>query len=293
MRSSLIKLFIILVFTHSCYAVDFKGSLGEGKHTRYVPPISNPLFNETPFITTELRPIILINKIPDDFVTNGGTIKIVAAEIRVALNDRWGIIATKDGYADIDFDSVLPDETGSANISLGLKYAVFSDPTSGSIFTVGLEYEPPIGTLETGGIDLQGQGDGFIDTFASGATTVGRWGIQGNAGYNKALDSKHDSSLLHLSAHVDYQVNDWFFPTVELNVFNTKSAGERLPFDFEGIDLVNFGSSDAAGSVVTLAVGGRFIFSDNITFGFAYEAPVSNREDIMDHRYYVDMVLHF
>ena len=35
---------------------DFKGSLGEGRHTRYVPPLVNPLFNETPYITTGLRP---------------------------------------------------------------------------------------------------------------------------------------------------------------------------------------------------------------------------------------------
>ncbi|MBL4682932.1 MAG: transporter [Pseudomonadales bacterium] len=294
MKNIVIKLSLVLLFAaQSALAVDFHGSLGEGKHTRYIPPISNPLFNETPFITTELRPIILINEIPDDFVTTGGTIKIIAAEIRVALSDRLGFIASKDGYADIDFDAVLPDETGSANISLGLKYAIFSDPSTGSIFTVGLEYEAPIGTLETGGIDLQGQGDGFIDTFISGATTVGRWGIQGNAGYNKALDDEHDSSLLHLSGHVNYMVNDWFFPTLELNVFTTRAAGERLPFDFEGIDLVNFGSSNANGTVTTMAVGARFIFNDNMMFGVAYEAPVSNRKDIMDHRFYFDMVWHF
>lgn len=27
---------------------DYKGSLGEGKHERYVPPVSNPFLNETP-----------------------------------------------------------------------------------------------------------------------------------------------------------------------------------------------------------------------------------------------------
>jgi len=38
----------------SAFNWDFKGSLGEGKHGHYVPPVSNPFLNETPFITTDL-----------------------------------------------------------------------------------------------------------------------------------------------------------------------------------------------------------------------------------------------
>ena len=90
----------------------------EGRHWRYVAPLSNPLFNETPYITTELRPIYFHQTIPDDFLTQGGDIDVVAIQARLALTDRLGIIASKDGYADIDFDSVLPDEDGFANISV-------------------------------------------------------------------------------------------------------------------------------------------------------------------------------
>jgi hypothetical protein len=43
--------------------LNFKGSLGENGFKHYVPPVSNPLFNETPFITTEVRPIWLHNDI--------------------------------------------------------------------------------------------------------------------------------------------------------------------------------------------------------------------------------------
>jgi hypothetical protein len=160
------KLWVLGLITSAAFAacpalaVDFKGSLAEGKHSRYIPSVSNPLFNESPYITTEIRPILLHNKIPDDFVTGGGDIQIIAAEIRVAINDRWGFIATKDGYVDIDFAGVLPDESGAANVSLGLKYAVHSNPEANSLFTVGIEYEIPVGTLETAGIELQGGGDG-------------------------------------------------------------------------------------------------------------------------------------
>ena len=91
------------------FKFDFKGSLGPGRHTRYVPPLANPLLNETPYITTEARPLILYNDIPDSFLTGGGTIVIGAVEVRIALTERLGFIASKDGYADLDFDAVLPD----------------------------------------------------------------------------------------------------------------------------------------------------------------------------------------
>ena len=172
--SKLILVFIFVLVAPVAGAVTFEGSLGEGKHTRYIPSVSNPLFNESPYITTELRPILLRNEIPADFVTAGGTIDIAALEIRVALNDRWGIIASKDGYVDMKFDAVLPDEHGAANVSLGVKYAAYSNPKTNRIVSVGVEYEGPVGHLQTGRIDLQGAGDGFIDYFVTGAMVVGK-----------------------------------------------------------------------------------------------------------------------
>ena len=65
--------------------VRFEGSLGDGGFTRYVPPVTNPIFNETPLITTEIRPIYFHQKIPGDFVTGGGNIDVVAAQVRAAI----------------------------------------------------------------------------------------------------------------------------------------------------------------------------------------------------------------
>lgn len=269
--------------------LDFEGSLGDGRHSRYVPPLSNPLLNETPYITTELRPIYLYNRIPGDFLTQGGRIRIVAAELRVALTERLGFIASKDGYADLEFDAVLPDETGFVNISAGLKYALISRPEDETILTVGAEYEPPTGNVKTGGISLQGDGDGILDLFVTGATTFGKLGLQGSVGANLALDGDHDSSQLHYSLHADYEALPRFFPLVELNGFTTIDDGDRTAADFEGIDLVNFGSTDS-GTVITGAVGARYRFTDNIQMGLGYETPLTDREDIMDWRVYVDLV---
>src|SRR3546814_8694401 len=116
-------------------SLDLNGSLGEGRHSRYVPPLTNPVFNETPYITTEARAIYLYNRLPNDFVTGGGYVNLVALQLRLALTERLGFIATKDGYADAHFDEALDDEDGFSNIAFGFKYAILSDPESESLLT--------------------------------------------------------------------------------------------------------------------------------------------------------------
>ena len=48
-----------------------KGSLGEGEHRHYVPPVSNPFLNETPFITTEVRLLYIYYNFPNNILTSG------------------------------------------------------------------------------------------------------------------------------------------------------------------------------------------------------------------------------
>jgi hypothetical protein len=298
-----IKKFLLacLIFTTSiaspAWAFDFEfdhhGSLGEGKFKRYVPPLSQPYLNESPYITTELRMVYIRNQIPGDFVTKGGDISIYAAEIRVALTERLGFIATKDGYTDIHFDSVLPDTDGFENISFGFKYAVFARPETEDIVTVGIEYEPPTGSLSTAGINLQGGGDGFLDYFLTAAHAHNKWGFQGNIGYEQALDSDFNSSILHWHGHVDYELLKNFFPLIEVNGLNALDDGNRTQIaDFEGNDAVNFGSTSSK-LVVTGNFGARYKFSNHVQVGLGYEVPLTKKKDLIDWRTTMDLVLHF
>ena len=230
---------------------------------------------------------------PGDFLSRGGDIMVVAAELRVALTERLGFIASKDGYAEADFDQTLADETGFANISVGLKYAVINRPADETILTIGLEYEPPTGNLETSNISLQGKGDGLLDLLLTGARAVGSWGFQGSLGLNMAIDDAHDSSQFHYSGHVDYQLTQRLFPLIEVNGFTTVDNGKRTPgVNFEGLDVLNFGSTQS-GTVVTAAIGARYHLNDYLIVGAGYETPVTDREDIIDWRAYVDLVIHF
>ncbi len=301
-----VSFLLCLLCSSNALAFDFNfhGSMTENGPQHYSPPVSNPLFNETPYITTELRPIYAYHDIADSFLTGGGTIQVVAMEARVALNDRLGIIATKDGYFNFDFDGVLQDEDGFANISLGVKYALINNPAENRIVTVGLEYEPPSGNLITGipGVPtkfrMQGTADGFLDMFVAAAETWGKLGLEGNVGLNLAMDPQANSSMIHLSAHADYEVIPDLFPMVEVNMFSTVSDGARNPFNFEGLDIVNFGSGVSSGStgpgtVATLAVGGRYKIMDHLIFGTAYELPVSSKEDLFGWRVTSDLVIYY
>lgn len=259
---------------------------------RYIPSVSNPLFNESPLIKTEIRPIYIHHKIPDEFLTGGGNIDVGAVQARLAVTDRLAIIATKDGYADIHFAGVLPDEHGFANIAAGLKYALILNEESGTVVTAGLRYEAPIGSLKTAGISLQGHGDGFIDVFVTALQQFDRFQLQASVNANMAIDGSADSSLLVASLAANYAVTDWFYPVVEFNVFSVIDKGTRMPVAFEGFDLVNFGATDG-GTVATVAAGARFRVTQNVLLGAAYEIPVTSRKDITSWRLYADAVITF
>ena len=117
------------------------------KRMRYVPNIGQPIFNEPAQITTEIRPIYIYHEIPNGFPSNGGHANAVAVQLRAAITDRLGFIATKDGWMDIDFDDTLTDEDGFLNIAAGLKYAVISKPEDDTFLSLGLRYEAPTGNL--------------------------------------------------------------------------------------------------------------------------------------------------
>ncbi len=282
--------------TGNFLGLDLKGSLGDGRHSRYVPPVTNPVFNESPYITTEARAFYFHHVIPDEFVTEGGTVDFVALQLRLAITERLAFIATKDGYGNFEFDEVLSDTEGFSNIALGFKYAFYSDPETESIATAGLRYEIPIHDLDTSGLDLMGNGDGFLNPFITGARVFGDFGLQASLGANIALDTDEDTSILHYSAHADYELFPGFYPLVEINGFTAIDNADRSTGalgQLDGVDVLNFGSEDRD---TTVTVGGGFRYSptDHLQIGAAYEAPITDEDNtIIEYRIYFDVVLHF
>ena len=273
-----------------------EGSLGDGGHSRYVAPVTNPVFNETPYITTEARAFYFHHVIPDNFVTDGGHVDFFALQLRLAITERLAFIATKDGYGDFNFDEVLEDEEGFSNIALGFKYAFYSEPETETIATAGLRYEIPVNDLSTSGIDLMGNGDGFLNPFVTGATAFGDFGLQASFGGNFALDTDEDTSIIHYSLHADYELFPGFFPLVEINGFTAIDTADRSTgalSQLDGVDVLNFGSEDRD-TTVTAGGGFRYLIGDHLQLGAAYEVPLTDKDNtIIDHRIYADVVLYF
>ena len=215
-----------------------------------------------------------------------------------------GFIATKDGYAWIDFDTATnattDDPEGFANIAFGLKYAFWNNVEDQSILTFGVKYEPPTGGLSIDtklaypldNVDLNQSGDGFINPFLSGAKRFGKVGVQGSIGANFAIDDDHDSSMVHYTLHTDYAFTENVYPMLEFNGFTIFDHGTRTPLTFDGVDLVNLGCSADCGTVLTVAGGLRIRATDHILLGAGIEKSIA-RDDLLDWRSYFDMIIHF
>ena len=97
--------------------------------------------------------------------------------------------------------------------------------------------------------------------------------------------------MIHYSPHADQAVTDRYYPMVEFNGFTIYDDGNRTSLGFDGVDLVNLGGTNA-GTVLTVAGGLRYLVMGNILVGTGVEKSLA-RDDILDWRSYVDLVLAF
>ncbi len=267
------------------------GSVRADSFDEMISPVTNPYNFEDPRSMTELRPVYIFHKLDNEFITQGGDVRIWALQARFALDDRFSIIATKDGFIDFNPDAVLSDDEGAADIAAGLKYAFYKDDAAKQIGTFGFRYEIPIGNEDV----LQGQGDGMFNPFVSGAMKLGPVNVMAATGFRFRVDDS-DSSFYDFDLHVDTPVTEWFYPLLELNVVNVIQAGDRLPIADEGQDAFNFGASESDGkTMVTGGVGARVRLCNKVDWGVAYQFPLATGEGthVTDWRITTDMIFHF
>lgn len=253
-----------------------------------ISPVANPLFFESPLIQSEVRPIFMYHNIHDDFI--GGFVRVYAAQLRWAVNERLAIIATKDGFIQTRSDA-LSGQDGWADIGAGLKYALIDRPEDQFILTPGLKFELPSGNTRV----FQGNGDGEFDVFVSAMKGWDKFHVTGSLGARVPIDGDEETTSLHYSLQLDYQTCKYFTPFVVANGFTTLSEGDGPAFGgIEGADLINFGASDNGGRTqVTLGVGFRSRVWKHLDLGFAYEAGVTSPEGLFDDRFTFDARIPF
>jgi hypothetical protein len=255
---------------------------------RAISPVANPLFFESAFIQSEVRPIFAYHEIDDGFV--GGFARVYALQLRYAVTERLAIIATKDGY--IQLEPAVPGlvDSGWADIAAGVKYALIDDRENEFILTPGMKFE-----FTTGQSDVfQGNGDGEFNIFVSAAKGFGNLHLSGSGGFRIPVDMGAENAFLHYSLMVDYYTCKWFIPFAGLNGMTVLSDANALPFNVEGFDLINFGSSNASGfNQIVLTAGFRSRLCEWADLGFAYESSVTTPRGLFDTRYTADFIVRF
>jgi hypothetical protein len=259
----------------------------------FISPISNPLFFEDPRQLSEVRFIYAHHIIPGDVpVLQGGHANFYAMQARARLTERVSLIATKDGYIDMDTPGV-GDSDGWADVAAGLKFTVFRNPERQFLLSTGMVYEIDMGEHQV----FQGRGDGEFHFFVTGGKQFGcRTHWLSASGFRIPADHTARSQMWYWSNHFDYQFTDMLYGLVEFNWFHwlRSGDGDLGTNGFEGLDLMNLGSTGVAGNdIVTCAVGGKAKPYRNMEIGAGWEFPLTQRRDILEDRFYADLIIRY
>lgn len=254
---------------------------------QFYSPVGNPLYFESPFNNSELRFLYLHHDFPDDSVLQGGDVNVYAMQARLALTERLGFIATKDGISHLDAE-ILPEDSGWNDLAAGLKYAFYVDRDTDLVATAGARY-----MFDSGDDGVLQSGVQELSPFLSVAKGFDRLHFIGDITDRIPFDEDDGNNVLQWDIHADYEVLPGFAPMLELHGLHYLSDGERTGLPVGGADYANLGSTDVEGStVIWLGVGGRVKFNPHTSLGATFEFPLTNRDaDIFGDRLTIDFIL--
>lgn len=268
-----------------------------------ISPVANPLYFEDARITSEARPVFMQHWLPDRFdivggsVPLGGYVRVSALQLRYAITEKLGFIATKDGYIEFKPKGALANNHGYgwADLAAGFKYALVDNADQQLLITPGVTITIPTGDDEV----FQHDGEGEWNVFVSAAKGFDKLHVLGNVGVRIPNDQDEQTTQLHYSLQLDYRTCNYFVPFVCLNGFTMLSNGDdrllgAVPLNTEMYDLINFGSTDVQGyTQIVLGTGFRSDLTKNLSVGVAHEVGTSTRQGIFDSRLTVDSIIRF
>jgi hypothetical protein len=249
----------------------------------FASPVTNPFYFEDPRALTEIRPIFIWQHTPNtNAVFNGGNNFALAARGSVAFTPNISLVLNRFGWSFNDANVGAPDvpagrNNGFSEIHLGPKFTFIRNDTSNTVAAFGVTFELGVGSNRA----LQDTGNLSIVPYFSLAqnfwrTDYGSFNFMGTTGYAFRGDNRRSESLF-LSLHLDYDVARLhrIYPLVEMNYRHYTHNGNARDLNFEGNDLGNFGSRNVSGlNELTVALGGRFVLTNNWQLGVAGEFNV-------------------
>ena len=293
---------VVILAAGTCIAAD-------EPFARFIKPVTNPVYFDEAQNVSYVHVVNAYQDLPKRISTKlgrvplDGHLNMTAVRATYAFNEKFSLIAAKDGYIDFKPEHTLDHDSGWGDISAGFKYALYYCPQDEFIVSGKLLFEFAQGTRGV----FQGNGDGNAAPSVTFLKGCNKWQFMGTLGMIIPFNAKQESTEIYQSYHVSYALTQRLFPLIELNHFCVaRQAGrEELVASiakFEGGDVINLGSQHGIDhrNLVTMAAGFRYrIFEQagvfkNLDFGFAYELPLTNPNDgLMDNRYTADLVLHF
>ena len=299
----LISVILIFAFSNITFAES------ENPFARFIKPVTNPVYFDEAQNVSYVHVVNAYQDLPKRINTKlgrvplDGYLNLTAVRITYALNEKFSLIAAKDGYISFKPDNTLNNEYGWGDIAAGVKGALYYCPQDEFIVSGKLLFEFSQGS----GNVFQGNGDGNAAPSVTFLKGCDKWQFMGTLGMIIPFNAKEESMEVYQSYHVSYAVTPRFFPLIELNHFCVARQADRdalVPSiaKFEGGDVINLGSKNGLDhrNFITGAIGFRYrLFEQasvfkNLDFGFAYELPLTNPNNgLMQRRYTADLVLHF
>lgn len=233
-----------------------------------VHPITSPYYNEDSFVTTDVRLWGVYHDFANSSIINGGSAKVYAAQVRVALLDNLQLVAYKDGY--VDFDSGLVKDSGWNDVAAGLKFAFLQDYENQMHAAVGVGYEMAIGSP---GVF---QNDDDLRLWLSFDKGFEALHLGANVSYLHAFSDSDESPLgssdtLNWHLHADYYINEYVSPVIEINGYHVIDRGDEV-VPFSGVDVANFGGG---GDVISAGFGVEVRPMEKLGLRGAYELPIT------------------
>ncbi len=210
----------------------------------YFAPMTNPVYQWDARSSTFIRPIFLYQQLPDkvEFRKDvkallkdlgiydaarklDGDVYGVALQLSYAINERFSLVAVKDGYisCDPDDDSLIDDGNGFADLAAGIQYSFLYQPKSNFVASLRAVVE-----LTNGDDDIyQGNGDGNLNLGVLFLKGFDKLQFSGTLGVVIPFDNDEEDTILYDSWHLGYNVTPKFHPFIELNHFRTLSSGDR------------------------------------------------------------------
>lgn len=288
---------------------DFTCSEREGRYDGFVAPATAPYLFEDPFITTGVSAWWAWHQFAENSPLEGGHLNVMAVQLRAAITDRLGLIATMDGYTIVEADTGLPSPTGDVlntgrginDLGLGFKYLLVDMPEAGFALSPSMRFQIPVGDRDV----FHGNGDGIFLFDVSSAYGYKGFHLLGDLGVTIPVDNEANSTLLHGHLQMDFPIIEQIRPfagvnwyhylasgngdqqvntrlgTLQINTASAATGTKRVG----GLDYANLGTSGITGNdIVSGAVGIRFPVTKNVSLSGAYEIPLTDREDVLSQR---------